>query len=235
MKIKPHWYYSNVNGIPTLASENWHQQFPIEHTALIEKLVQGVDPDDLSDEEFAQIEQLSNSGFLAHKVETDASAWELSGLNYHNVKEQFKHNTVRLIDLTPNGVGSDIGAALIRGGVKIVDIDDDTARITLVVANAYTDITPPKAGTWLPVIANRVRLNVGPLQFTWSPSIVDAVANNPKYMRNVGYELPSVFAALQVPVLTMLLAQLLAKPQLKYVGNVVEFDLGRQKEVVWPI
>jgi hypothetical protein len=235
MKIKPQWYYSNVKGVPALVSENWHQEFPIEQTALIEKLVQGVDPDDLSDEEFAQIEQLSNSGFLAHKVEADAPAWELSGLNYHNVKEQLKHITVKLVDLTPNSIGPELGAALIRSGVKVVDIEDSKAHITLVVANAYTDIRPPTTGIWLPVIANRVRLNVGPLQFPWSTSIVDAISQNPKYLRSVAYKLSHVFAELQLTVLTMMLVQLIVKPQLKYVGNIVEFDMSTQGVKLWPV
>jgi hypothetical protein len=65
LQLKPQWVLRQFpDGRWTLTTENNHQEVTAENAAILQKLVEGVDPDTLTDAEFQLTETLSERGFL---------------------------------------------------------------------------------------------------------------------------------------------------------------------------
>jgi hypothetical protein len=107
-----------------------------EYASLLQKLVEGVDPDALSDDEFDQLEFFTSSGFVTIDNHPDAPGWELGFLNFRTVQDQFNHVTFKIIDLTDNKVGDSIREALLTAGLK----ESDTPRLTIAVSDSYQNL-----------------------------------------------------------------------------------------------
>jgi hypothetical protein len=214
-----------------LTSENYHQEVLPEYVAILQKLVNGVDPDTLDDAEFTQLEYLTECGFLNVDIHPDAPAWELSGANFHSVQEQFKHVTFCVVDQTTNGVGTSLRQALLTAG--LVEVTDGSARLTLAISDSYLDL-PNVKGNMLPVVVNRMRVTVGPMVFPWGTHIRDEVARHEHYLPKPGYQLPPAFDALQRAWIAVAVLQFIGAQQLRYVDHFVEYDMARQEIKLWP-
>lgn len=230
--LKPQWSLRKLpDGRWALTSENYHQEVLPEYAAILQKLVQGVEPDTLSDAEFDQLKYLTDRGFLNVDTNPDAPAWELSGANFHSVQEQFKHVTFSIVDQTTNGVGESLRQALLTAGMK--EATDGNPRITFAVSDSYLTL-PNIKGNVLPIVCNRMRVTVGPMVFPWTVNIRDEVAKHEHYLPTPGYVLPPAFDALQRAWLAVAVLQFIGTNKLRYVGHFVEYNMAQQEFKLWP-
>jgi hypothetical protein len=231
--LKPQWSLRKLpDGRWTLTSENYHQEVLPEYAAILQKLVQGVEPNTLTDAEFDQLEYLTDRGFLSVDTNPDAPAWELSGANFHSVQEQFKHVTFSIVDQTTNGVGESLRQALLSAGMK--EATDSDSRITFAVSDSYLTL-PNVRGNMLPIVCNRMRVSVGPMVFPWGVHVRDEVAKHEHYLPKPGYVLPQAFDALQRAWIAVAVLQFIGTHKLRYVGHFVEYDMAQQEFKLWPI
>lgn len=229
LTLKPQWSFRSLpGGRWALTSENFHQEVLPEYAAILQKLVVGVEPDTLTDAEFDQIEYLTERGFLNVEVHPDAPAWELSGLNFHSVQEQLQHVSFRIIDLTKNGVGASVRELLLASGMR----EAENARLTIAVASSYLDL-PNIEGNVLPVVCNRLRVTVGPMQFPWTPSVADSVRSSEHYLHEVRYTLPAALDQLQRAWIASAVLTFIGGQKLKFVTSFVEFNLQTFGQKLW--
>ena len=231
--LRPQWILrqSSPAGKWTLTSDDAHLEVTPAQGLLLQKLTAGAEVQDLTDDEFGVLEDLSNRGFLTAEAHPDAPAWELSGANFHSVTEQFKHNTFNLIDLTNNRVGTDTSLVLTRSGM----IEDPVKpRLTIVVVDSFQKI-PNLPGNVLPVVCNRMRVTIGPMVFPWSPSLGERVLKSEHYLPEPNYILPYAFDLLQRAWIAASILQFVGSSRLRYVGNFVEYNMGKQEFNIWPM
>lgn len=232
--LKPQWCLrqATVEGSsPSITSENMHQPLGVEYAAILQKLVEGVEADSLDDAEFTLVENLNERGFLTTQLHHDSPAWELSGYNFHSVQEQLKHSKFSIVDLTSNMVGEGLRQALIDEGLST----DDNAKLVIVVADSYQQIHEYPGKNVLPVVANRMRVTIGPMIFPWGQHAGDSVRQSEHYMPEPNYGLPAAFDALQRAWINASVLQFLGGMQLRYVLNFVEYNMGKQEFKLWPL
>lgn len=220
------------DGNLSLTSENFNQAVLPENSALLQKLVHGVEPDTLSDTEFDQLIYLADCGFLNTSTDLNAPAWELSGANFHDVQKQFKHITFTVIDQTINGVGESLRRSLLTAGLK--EATNNSPRITFAVSDSYLTL-PNVRGNMMPIVCNRMRITVGPMVFPWGSHVRDEVAKHKHYLPKPGYELPPVFDALQRAWINVAVLQFIGMNKLRYAGHFVEYNMGQQEFRLWPM
>lgn len=231
--LKPQWCLrqAELEGTaPSITSENMHQPLGVEYAAILQKLVDGVEADSLDDAEFTLVEYLNERGFLTTQLHPDSPAWELSGYNFHSVQEQLKHSKFSIVDLTDNMVGEGLRQALIDAGVP----STEDAKLVIVVADSYQDIGEYPGKIVLPVVANRMRVTVGPMIFPWGQHVGASVRASQHYMPKPRYALPTAFDALQRAWINATVLQFLGGMQLRFVRNFVEYNMGKQEFKLWP-
>lgn len=231
LSLKPQWALRCLPGDRwTLTTENNHQEVTAEYAAILQKLVDGVDPDTLTDAEFQLTELLSERGFLNVDNQPYAPAWELCGANFHSVQEQFKHTTFKIEDQTENRVGDTIRELLLASGM----IEDTTApRLVLAVTDSYQTLPDVGNRNVLPIVCNRMRVTVGPMQFPWSPSVRDATQKSEHYLPKPNYPLPPAFDALQRGWIASYVLQFVGQTRLPVVRKFVEFNMATQQLRTW--
>jgi hypothetical protein len=231
LKLKPQWSLRELSGGRwSLTSENYHQEVLPEYAAILQKLVQSVEADTLTDAEFDQLEYLTARGFLNVDNHPDAPAWELCGANFHSVQEQIKHVTFWVVDTTPNGVGATIRGTLLASGLQEQEIDP---RLTIAVSDSFQTL-PNVKGNMLPVVCNRMRVTVGPMVFPWGTHVRDHVLASDHYMPQPGYKLPHAFDQLQRGWLAVAILQFVGTNKLRYVNHFVEYNMAQQEFKLWP-
>lgn len=231
LQLKPQWVLRQFpDGRWTLTTENNHQEVTAEYAAILQKLVEGVDPDTLTDAEFQLTETLSERGFLNVDNHPHAPAWELCGANFHSVQEQLKHTTFKIEDSTSNGVGESIRELLVASGM----VEDNAApRLVLAISDSYQELPDIGARNVLPIVCNRMRVTVGPLQFPWSPSVRDATQKAEHYLPKPNYVLPPAFDALQRAWIAAYVLQFIGQTRLTVSRKFVEFNMGTQQLRTW--
>lgn len=229
--LKPQWMLRSLSGDRfALTTENNHQEVTAEYAAILEKLVAGVDPDTLTDAEFKLTELLSERGFLNVDNHPDAPAWELCGANFHSVQEQLKHTTFKIEDSTSNAVGASIRELLLASGMVE---DTKNPRLVLAVSDSYQSLPEVAGRNMLPVIVNRMRVSIGPIQFPWSPSVRDATQKSEHYLPHPNYTLPAAFDSLQRSWTAAFILQFVAQTRLGVTRKFVEFNMGTQQMRTW--
>lgn len=223
--LKPQWTFFPGSPEGTLVDE--HVRHPIKESLapLITRLIGGVDAATLSDTEMQQLEFLNSKGFIAVTNDWIAPAWELSGAHYSTVLEQFQHVTVTVIDRTHNAVGAAVAANLRAAGLTYVNTPAE-ARLTFVISDSYLDL-PDLDSTWIPVICNRMRTWIGPMQYPWKRASVSEIvkSTNGLYVDKVRYRLPSYYDELQRAWITAALLQLVGLTRLKYAHVMTEHNM----------
>ena len=232
--LKPQWALrdAGADGNVAVTSENMHYPLDGKYAAILKQLVQGVDALDLDDAEFDLVEQLNERGFLTTQLDPCAPAWELSGYNFHSVQEQLKHTKFKVDDRTHNGVGESLRQSLIEAGATE---EVDEPNIIIAVVNSYLDLEEHKGKNVLPVVANRMRVTIGPMIFPWGEHVADSVRKSEHYMPMPNYILPSQFDALQRAWINASVLQFFGGMQLRYVRNFVEYNMGKQELKLWPL
>lgn len=231
ISLKPQWSLRNLsNGRWSLTSENYHQEVLPEYSAILQKLVTGVEPSTLTDPEFDQLEYLTEQGFLNVDTHPDAAAWELCGANFHSVQEQLKHVTFWIVDNTPNSVGTSLRQTLLASGLREQEVNP---RLTLAVSDSYQTL-PNVSGNMLPIVCNRMRVTVGPMVFPWGIHVRDSVLASENYLPQPGYSLPPAFDQLQRSWLAVAVLQFVGINRLKYVNHFVEYNMAQQEFKLWP-
>jgi hypothetical protein len=229
LTLKPQWSFRVFpDGRCFLTSETRHMSVQPEYAEILQKLVGGVDPSTLTDDEYDKLEFFTNSGFISIENHPDAPGWELGFLNFNTVKEQFNHVTFSIIDQTPNAVGDSIRETLLTAGMK----ESETPRITIVVSDSYQDL-PNLPGNMLPVIVNRMKLSVGPMVFPWGDHVRDLVMKSEHYMPKPNYKLPDAFDKLQRAWVCVAILQAIGAPKLRYARNFCEYDMSNQEFHIW--
>lgn len=201
-----------------------------EYASLLQKLVEGVDPDALSDDEFDQLEFFTSSGFVTIDNHPDAPGWELGFLNFRTVQDQFNHVTFKVVDSTDNKVGDSIREALLTAGLK----ESETPRLTIAVSDSYQDL-PNVEGNMLPVVVNRMKPSVGPMVFPWGDHVRDLVLKSEHYLPKPNYKLPDAFDKLQRAWVSVAVLQAIGAPKLRYTRNFCEYDMSEQEFHLWPM
>lgn len=229
LTLKPQWSFRSVAGGHALTSELVHHPIAPEYAAILQALVQGVDPDTLNDEDFTRIEDLNARGFLNVDTQPDAPAWELCGANFNSVQEQFKHVTFKILDLTANTVGASVRELLLQSGMIE---NTEKPAITLVFTDSYQKL-PTCEGTVLPIVCNRMRVSLGPLMFPWTPSVRESVLKSESYLPEPRYSLPAVFDALQRTWIATQIVQFVAQSKLRFVRRFVEYNMATQEFKSW--
>lgn len=235
--LKPQWVFAlGQDGACTLTSEAHHQAFTSDYTAVLQKLVQGIDTDALDDAEFTLVELLNEGGFLTVNPHPHAPIWELCGANFQSIQEQFKHLKINLVDMTENKVGTDVFALM----TEMLGPQSDIAagHVTLVFADSYQKLVKAEhvapSGSTIPVICNRMRLTIGPVLFPWSRDIGEETRNNVAYMSEPSYQLPEAFQTLQRGWAAVSLLQFLGQYKTRYVNGFVELDMTKLTQKTWP-
>lgn len=235
MKLKPQWYLNDNDGSVSLTSETRHEDFPPEDAPLLRRLAAGIKhASELTPQEFERVVALNERGFLGTENHQSAPAWELAGLNFHQAQEQTQHLQIKVVDLTGSPSGVYLWRALHSLGCKL----SNTPNITLVLANSYHDIKERPAGTWLPIIVNRVRISMGPMQFDWSSesSLVEKLGRlNHNPLPAAKYRLPMIFQNAQDALIAMRVARFLLTPQLRYVDEGWHINIATTEVARWDI
>lgn len=227
IKLKPQIFLKLIDESPTLIDEHQYVTERQEHAALLQRLVDGVDEDTLTDEEFEQIEYLNNKGYLSIIDDPEAPAWELVGVPYSTLINQRKHLSFSVDDKTSNGLGEDVGQRLVRFGFAR---DEESPRLILAFSDTYLNLPEETSKTpFLPIVCNRMKLWLGPIQFEWSSSVIKKVKSNSLYIDNSRYKLPAVYDELQRAWIAGALSQMIARSQLRYVGCLYEYDMTRMR------
>ena len=120
----------------------------------------------------------------------------------------------------------------------MVEAEPSTERICLVFVDSYEDIRnlPTTTVTQLPVLCNRMRLWIGPLQFQWTrPRLYEQVAGNDAYIDRLNYVLEERYDQLQRAVLAALIPQIVGTIKLEYVRCMVEYNMMALRSRIWPV
>ena len=203
-----------------------------ERAVILQRLVDGINEATLSDDEFDQIEYLNDKGYLSIIDSEDAPAWELVGVQHSTLQNQQKHLTFSIVDSTVNNVGADIANRLESFGFSR---DDDDSKLIIAFADSYLKLPEGISKPILPVICNRMKLWLGPIQFPWSANIVDKIKQNEAYMVEPRYVLPKVFDELQRAWVAAALSQMFTRSQLRYVGCYYEYNMTVMRSRIIPI
>lgn len=234
--LKPQW---SIQADPAgqsvmVVSELRVHTFPVGRSALIRRLVKGVDPDDLSDREFEQVNEMVDMGLVSTVIDESTVPWELEGYQTATVTEQLNHLTVQILDHTRNALGDGIKAALIAAGVKVVEADDHPRLLVLVTDSLGAHIPTNVSIPILPVVANRYRLTVGPLTTDRGVNHLEVASENAAYLKTPRYELTPMYDALQRAWLPAAIFQFISTVSLRY-GTIVEFNMTNQEFKQWPV
>lgn len=239
IKLKPQWRlrksederWSLVSEGSTLVSVT------PEQASILQKAAVGISPEafvnEITDAEFAHLGSFINRGFIdQNESGKDAPFWELGGAYYHSVKEQQKHLTVSVRDLTRNSLGAEVLDLLVQSGIRT---EGGRQSITLLFVDSMTDIPEDLAGVVLPIVCNRVKVTVGPFMFPWSYRDQKRPVPSESYAGTAAYELPVVAHALQVAWVANNVFQYVSANRLRFIRHMSELNLAKLEVSLWPV
>jgi hypothetical protein len=231
IKLKPQFTLRvTPGGKPCLTSESYHLEIDPARVPLLRKLVDGIDPELISDHDMAELISLNSQGFLSIIDHPDAPIWELSPGSFQTVHEQFSHVTFRIVDKTYNKVGDSVREHLLSSGLK----EAENAQLVLALVDSALDL-PDVEGNMLPLVCNRSRITVGPMCFPWRKNFRELIKYSETYLPTVNYKLPAVFDSLQRAWLSVAVLQFVGLNRLRYVSNCVEYNMTKQEFKIWPV
>lgn len=228
LKLKPQFNISIHENRLYLFDENKTTEEPIELAELFKKLEVGIDVDSVSDSDFEKIQTLTERGYISLSDSDSAAIWELCGVPITTVEQQLAHFKVSIIDRTCNNVGQSVKDDLMTAGVKVVESD---ATLCLLFVDSYFQIQETDPKPYLPIVCNRLKLWLGPVQHEWTSSIVESVKKNHLYADEIKYKLPLTFDLLQRSWLSSAILSMIVRSELRttsalYMYNMKNFSIG---------
>jgi hypothetical protein len=230
IKLKPLFTFDQASSPPCVRSELLYSPLDPDTAALVSRLVFGIEASEVTPEEFKLLEKLNEQGLITFFDHPMHGVVGLHGVELRTALELLNNITVAVTDQT--GQHRDYFVeALTDLGVKVVDADP---ALTIIISDSYS-LLPDATGPVLPVILNRFRPSVGPLQTEWRDNIATQTKANVAYMVEPNVKLPKAFNDLQRAWAVANIYQFIIRTETAKVGHVIEFNMLKMKQDWWPV